>query len=163
MNDNKTDGQSRPEKRLMKCEDIQPLLFDYMSRELGEGRTAAVREHIRKCKSCQALAKDIQATLDLLHTASRAERKSAEHLTDSRRKKIIRAFTHPLISWVEKHILLATVIATVIVISIIASFMGYLVEKRGAPLIGDPVTVRILIPGQTNHYPETNRVDSAGR
>jgi len=156
VNDNKTEGPLKPEKKLMKCEDIQPLLFDYMSRELGEGRAAAVREHVRKCKSCQVLAKDIQATLDLLRTASRAEPKPVEHLTEVRRKKIIRVFTHPLISWIEKHILLASLIITVIVITIVVTVMGRLIEKHAAPLIGDPVSVRILTPG-------TNETNLMGR
>jgi hypothetical protein len=50
----------------LKCEEIQQVLFSYMSRELGETQSVLVREHIRKCAVCRAEAVEIEETLALL-------------------------------------------------------------------------------------------------
>ncbi|MDD4870011.1 MAG: zf-HC2 domain-containing protein [Kiritimatiellae bacterium] len=160
MSEDKTNGEPRSEKKIMRCEDIQPLLFDYMSRELGEGRAAIVREHLRKCKTCQVVAKDIQATLDLLHTASKAEPKQTERLTDKRRKKIVWAFTHPVMSWMAKHMFFISVIAAIITIISVAAFMRFMLEKHFAPIKGKPITVIIVNRGQTNMIQETSNIQS---
>lgn len=150
MNGERTENQVRTEKKKVECEDIQPLLFDYMSRELGEGRAAIVREHLRKCRSCQVLAKDMQATIDLLHKTSKAGTGSLEHLTESRRKKIIWAFTHPVISWIYRNIFIFSIVGAVILIFTVWLFSKFLIERRFAPLQGEPITVIIFNRGQTN-------------
>lgn len=150
MNGERTENQIRTDKKLVECEDIQPLLFDYMSRELGEGRAAIVREHLRKCKNCQALAKDMQATIDLLHKTSKADLGNTEHLTESRRKKIVWAFTHPIVSWIYKNIFIFSIVGAAIALTALWFFSRFLVESRFAPLKGEPVTVIIVNHGQTN-------------
>jgi len=150
VNGERTENQIRAEKKMVECQDIQPLLFDYMSLELGEGRAAIVREHLRKCRNCQILAKDMQATIDLLHETSKTESKNQERLTDGRRKKIIWAFTHPIISWIHKNILIFSVVSAAIVLTALWFFSKFLVESRLAPLAGEPVTVIIVNHGQTN-------------
>lgn len=100
----------------MKCEDIQAVLFDYMSRELGGARSTLVREHLRKCDACQSSAQDIQATLDLLHSASKAETEAPEHLSDARRARIVRAFTHPVIDWIDRHHTLVSLLVALAVV-----------------------------------------------
>jgi predicted anti-sigma-YlaC factor YlaD len=160
VNENKTNGQIRPEKKMMQCEDIQPLLFDYMSRELGEGRAAIVREHLRKCKTCQVVAKDIQATLELLHTASKAEPKQIERLTDKRRKKIVWTFTHPVMSWIEKHMFFISVVTAIIMIISVVTFMRFMMEKHFSPIKGELITVMIVSHGQTNVIQGTNNIQS---
>ena len=118
--------------------------------ELGEGRAAIVREHLRKCKTCQVLAADIQATVDLLHAASKAGPEQPERLTENRRKKIMWAFTHPMISWMYKHIQLVSLAGAVILFVIVWAFSRFMIESRFAPLKGEPVTVIVVNHGQTN-------------
>jgi len=148
----------------MKCEDIQPLLFDYMNHELGEGRSAVTREHLRKCRDCQGVAKNIQATLDLLHKASRPGSQQAERLTDSRRKKIIWAFTHPIRSWIAKHLFVFSFIATILVFIGVFSFMRMMVRRHFAPRHGTLVEVILVPQGQTNPVAgSTNAIPPEGK
>jgi predicted anti-sigma-YlaC factor YlaD len=101
----------------MKCEDIQSVLLPYFSRELGRARAALIREHIRKCDSCRTAAVDMQATLALLRAASRAEKTQPTHLSESRRKRIIRAITHPVLDWlIVHHILVSVLIAAAVLV-----------------------------------------------
>jgi predicted anti-sigma-YlaC factor YlaD len=156
VNTDKTDSHCAQERTIMKCEDIQPLLFDYMSRELTGAREVIIREHLRKCKNCQAAARDIQATLDLLRKASSVEKQQVTHLSESRRKKIVRAFTHPIMSWVERHILLVSIIGAIIVIISVTTFMRFMMEKHFAMPEGEVITVMIVSHGQTNVIAGTN-------
>jgi hypothetical protein len=88
---------------LLKCEDIQDLLFAYMSRELGDIQSSVVREHIRKCDACRAEASEIEATLAALHQSSGAGVLESVRLTDERRARILRAVFHPVIDWIDVH------------------------------------------------------------
>lgn len=160
MNKEKIDSQSKGEKKLVECADIQVLLFDYMSRELGEGRAAIVREHLRKCRACQVLARDIQATMDLLQTASKAGSTQKERLTESRRNKIIWSFTHPLLCWMHKNILLVSIFGAALLFVAVWFFSRFMIESRFAPLKGDPVTVMIIDHGKTNVVQGTNSVQN---
>lgn len=165
MNEIKPGDQPQAEKKLAKCEDIQPLLFDYMSRELGEGRAAVVREHLRKCKACQALAKDMQATHDLLRKSSRAGQKPVERLTESRRNKIIWAFTHPVMNWIGRHRILASILITTALFIGVWAFMHVMLEYYSRPLNIDRSTARDITlgfgPPQTTGV--TNGTIPAGR
>ena len=158
-----TDSQGKAEKKLVECADIQLLLFDYMSRELGEGRAAIVREHLRKCKACQVLARDIQATMDLLHTASKAGSTQRARLTESRRNRIVWVFTHPLLSWMHKHILLVSIFGTAILSVAVWFFYRFMIESRFAPLKGEPVTVMLVDHGRTNVIRGTNILQTGGQ
>jgi len=162
VNREKTDSQGKVEKKLVECADIQLLLFDYMSRELGEGRAAIVREHLRKCKACQVLASDIQATMDLLHTASKTEPTQGERLTESRRNRIVWAFTHPLLSWMHKHILLVSIFGAAILSIAVWFFYRFMIESRFAPLKGEPITVMLVDHGRTNVIQGTNILQNGG-
>ncbi len=164
MNNDHREDPVRAEKKLVECEDIQPLLFDYMSRELGEGRAAIVREHLRQCRNCQVLAKDMQATIDLLHKTSKVEAGSPQHLTESRRKRIILAFTHPVISWIYKHIFIFSIVTAVVLFVTVWLFWRFLIERRFAPLEGKPITVIVVDRGRTNVVTGgTNILDSVDR
>ena len=104
----------------LKCEDIQSVLFDYMSRELGSARSDLVREHLRKCAVCRELAADIQSTLDLMHQARADEPGMAIALSDDHRKRMIKALTHPLLHWITENHILVSIVATVIVLIALA-------------------------------------------
>ncbi|NQT92529.1 MAG: zf-HC2 domain-containing protein [Lentisphaerae bacterium] len=141
---------------LVKCEDIQGVLFDYMSRELGEARSVLVREHLRKCEECQAAAKDVQTTLDLLHSLSRAEGDADSRLTDDRRRRVLRALTHPVIHWVERHHILVSFVATVLVLLVVLTVLRRVRLWRDDEYQPGPV---IMIG--TNMPPTTNAVSTA--
>lgn len=106
------------ENRLPRCEEIQAVLVDYMTRELGPARSALVREHLRKCPFCQTAAADIQATFELLRQASGAD-DSPEHLSDDRRARIHRAVMHPLMHWIERHHVLVSLAAALVLVTVL--------------------------------------------
>jgi len=116
--------EREPDKKF-KCEDIQSVLFDYMTRELGEGQAKLVREHLRHCADCSRAAAEIQATLDLLRSASRRQSKSPAHLSEDRRSKMRHAVAHPVRHWMEQHHVLVSVLVTVVVL-----LAGFLVLRR---------------------------------
>jgi predicted anti-sigma-YlaC factor YlaD len=102
-------------KKIMKCDEIRDLLFDYLCRELGQARSALVREHLRKCSDCQAAAAEIQATLDVLGKA-RSATGMPDHLSPRHRARIIRASMHPVLDWVERHVLVSIITALIAIV-----------------------------------------------
>jgi len=164
VNANKTDSQPAADKsrKMIECDDIQPLILDYMNRELGEGRAVAVREHLRKCKSCQAVAIDIQATLELLHRASKTAPLQRDRLSTGRRKRIIRVFKHPVLSWMENHLLILSLITAVLVIIFVVTSLRYILEKRFAPIEGNPIEVILVDRGQTHVFTGSTNVPLEG-
>jgi anti-sigma factor RsiW len=92
------------------CADFQPLLFDFLSGELGAARADRVREHLRTCKDCQAEAAGIRGTLDLLKSASRVEPQVPAHLSNRHRARIFWSIAHPVLNWVTVHHLLVSIL-----------------------------------------------------
>ncbi|MFT5474125.1 MAG: hypothetical protein ACI856_002461 [Kiritimatiellia bacterium] len=84
------------------CAEVQALLFEYMARELGESRSAFVREHVRQCSGCQVVAAEIRATLDALHAGSDTSH-MPDRLSESRRRRVMWAFMHPILDWIYRH------------------------------------------------------------
>lgn len=132
------------EKRKMKCEDIQAVLFDYMIRELGPARSDLIRAHLRKCENCQAAAAEIKSTLDLLHSASEAETGIPEHLSEDRRERIIWALTHPIMNWIYRHhIIVSIFVAIAVIIAVFGILRRVQVWKTERP---EGIPVRIWQP-----------------
>jgi len=130
----------------MKCEDIQAVLFDYMTRELGPARSDLVREHMRKCDACRAAAAEIKATLDLLQKASKStEEIMPSRLTRRRRKRIIRAMMHPVWDWISiNHFVVSIIIMGLVILA------ALLILKKLEPWrLGDapPKSVTVTIGG----------------
>jgi hypothetical protein len=107
-----------PGEKVLKCEDIQEVLFAYMSRELGDTQSVLVREHIRKCDVCRAEAAEIEATLAMLRRGSPDADAGDVRLTDERRKRILRAVFHPVIDWIDIHHRLVSVVLAVLVLAV---------------------------------------------
>jgi hypothetical protein len=84
------------------CAEVQELLFEYMARELGESRSAFVREHVRQCSDCQVIAAEIRATLDALHAGSDTSY-MPDRLSESRHRRVMWAFMHPILDWIYRH------------------------------------------------------------
>ncbi|MBN1558459.1 MAG: zf-HC2 domain-containing protein [Lentisphaerae bacterium] len=103
----------------MKCDEIQDILFDYMTRELGPAQSELVREHLRKCDRCRAAAAELQATLAALRDAARDRAGIPEHLSEKRRRRVRRALVHPVIAWLERHHAAVSIGVAVLVILIV--------------------------------------------
>lgn len=119
MNEGGEKQQKGGQNGMMSCGDIQSVLFDYMTRELGTARSDLVREHIRKCESCRAAAADIQATLDLLKKASASTGETMpSRLSRKRRKRIIRAMMHPVLDWISvNHFIVSVIVMGLVIIA----------------------------------------------
>lgn len=103
------------EKQKSICSEIQPLLFEYMNRELGGGRSDLVREHLRKCASCQEEAAAIQSALDFLRSDSKRQGNVPNRLSAKHRARIARSVIHPVIDWISTHhILISMLVAAVV-------------------------------------------------
>lgn len=139
---------------MMKCEDIQSVLLDYMTHELGEPQSILVREHLRKCRNCQVAAAEIEAALDLLRQASESERQAPMRLSDERRTRLAWAFTHPVMEWiVTHHILVSFAVALLAILIALLALRKLAIWK-----IEDWQSVRVTIGtgrrgGATNQPP----------
>ncbi|TFH15251.1 MAG: hypothetical protein E4H02_08280 [Lentisphaerales bacterium] len=142
--DNKQNGAGRDgvkPTRVMNCDDIRELLTDYMARELGESRSAFVREHLRLCPACQSAAHEIARAFDLIRETEGAY---PDRLSDRHRARIRRAYRHPLIAWIETHHELVSVISAGTVIILILAFVTMItVLLRYRPVREIPVDVVI--------------------
>ena len=118
----------------MNCEEMQAVLFDYMTRELGAARSELVHEHLRKCPDCRASAAEIQATLDALRSVAETGPEIPERLSDERRKRITRAVMHPLLDWMYRHHVIFSIIAAIAVIALAIGILRRVqIYRRGAP------------------------------
>jgi len=128
----------------MKCEEIQDLLFDYMSRELGGARSDLIHEHLRKCRECQKAAAEIEATLNLLGETSSEQTGISSSLSDERRERMERAIKHPVLDWIYVHHILTSIAVAAIAIALVSIFLSKarlwreLPEKTPTVIIGDP-------------------------
>ncbi len=112
--------QSAPgQDAVLTCEDIQSLLMDYMTRELGEARSVVVREHIRKCDACRREAAEMQSTFDLLRQVSNEEAALPDHLNEDHRRRLLRAVMHPVLDWMARHHRLVSALVTLLVLLLV--------------------------------------------
>jgi predicted anti-sigma-YlaC factor YlaD len=125
----------------LKCEDIQPVLFAYMSRELGDTQSVLVREHIRRCPVCSAEAAEIEETLALLNDSAGISADS--RLSDDRRKRILLAVFHPVINWIDLHHRLVSILLALLVLAGVLLGLRHFAIFRPMNL-GDSVPVRII-------------------
>lgn len=141
--------------RKFKCDDIQSVLFGYMTRELGDGQAQLVREHLRHCADCSRAAAEIQATLDLLRSASRAQSDPPGHLSEDRRRKISHAIKHPVRHWIEEHHAVVSILVTVLALLVVFLVLRRLrVWERREAARGITVHINTLpLPDTTNVPP----------
>ena len=109
--------------RLVPCKDIQAVLFDYMSHELGDKQSWLVHEHLLHCEECRREAASIQATIDILRGDMSVD--IPEHLPDTMRRRLERAILHPALDWIYEH---RRVVASVLAVGIIA-LLAFLAGK----------------------------------
>lgn len=130
---------------ILSCEDIQHLLFAYMTRELGPARSDVVREHMRKCEKCQAAGAEIQATMDALRSSSELDSGLPDRLSDEHRERIIWAFTHPVMDWIDRHHVLVSILVAILVIAlsfviirVVETWPEEILEPGPTVIIGEP-------------------------
>jgi len=125
---------------LLKCEEIQQVLFDYLAHELSESQSVLVREHIRRCSKCRDEAAEIEQTLSFLHKGDNA--RGDMRLSDERRKRILLAVFHPVLNWIYlHHILVSLLLALAVLLGVILGLRNFAIFKH--PDLSD--SVRVLI------------------
>jgi predicted anti-sigma-YlaC factor YlaD len=141
----------------VRCEDIRPLLFDYMTHELGEARSVLVHEHLRKCAGCRSEAADMQSALDVLRRASGEEAAAPVRLTRERRARIDRAIAHPLLDWAFRHHAVVSVAIVVAVLCLVAWWLrGVGIWSAFRPGPSYPVSIGVGQPLVPTNAPEPN-------
>jgi len=137
----------------MQCGEIEALLTDYMSRELGEPRALLVREHLRMCPRCQAAASGIAATLELLRRASGEMKGAPERLSGERRRRVRRAYLHPVLEWfLRHHVLVSAIVALIAMIALVVAIRNA-GERDPEDMPGVGVTIGEGHPGQNEGKP----------
>ena len=139
--------------RLRDCDEIRSLLFEYLNRELGPGRSDLVREHLRKCKECQAEAAGIQGTFDLLKKASQAKTDVPDHLSEDHRRRIKWSIMHPVLAWISAHHMVVSALAAVVLV--VALMLMLLTQIPEEPPPAERIIPLLLVPdpdGGTNYY-----------
>ncbi len=114
---------------LVECWRIEEVLFDYLSRELGEQQSLLVREHLRHCDHCRRQAAELQTTVDLLRAQDPAGNMAAR-LSDPRRRRLLRVLLHPVLDWIIRHHVVTALLAAVVALGVVLLFLTWL----GAPL-----------------------------
>lgn len=104
----------------MGCDEIQAVLFDYMSHELGAARSELVHAHLRKCNGCRAAATEIAKTLELLKEVADDDQGLATQLSGERRERIARAVMHPVLDWIYCHHILVSILTVIAVMAVLA-------------------------------------------
>lgn len=136
--------KTNTEKIQMKCEDIRTVLFEYMSRELGKGRSDLVRTHLKKCPDCREEAAEMRKTMELLRTTEKQG--LPVRLSDDHRKRIIRAITHPVLHWLTTHHILTSIIMAIITITIVSCVLYRIKIWADEPPDGIPITIIQELP-----------------
>lgn len=134
-----------PDFTLDCCEDVMELLFDYMGRELGDSRSAFVREHLRMCPQCQASAAEIQTALDALN-AERKPEEVPEHLSDDRRRRLAWAVMHPFLDWVYRHHVAVSWVMVTVVLTAVACALLVIRQDREVIDTTLPVIIKADTP-----------------
>lgn len=138
----------------MRCEEIRSALFEYMTRELGDGRASLVREHLRRCPDCTKAAEQVQATLALFQGAAAMTRRDGLHLTEERRSRVRWVFAHPLCDWIVRHHIAVSIIIAALVLCAVLLWL----RLEGLRVRPDPITDGVRITVRTSLDGETSAV-----
>lgn len=107
---------------VVSCDGVQALLFDYMSRELGDKQSLLVREHLLRCESCRREAARMEKTVSML----RGDRtvNPPEHLKSAARRRIERVFLHPVLDFIYVHRHVVAAILALMIVALLAFVAG---------------------------------------
>jgi predicted anti-sigma-YlaC factor YlaD len=135
----------------LKCEEIQNLLTDYMSHELGEARSNLVREHLRICKQCRTKASEIQKAISILQKAAQIQTDIPKKLSDRHRERIVNAALHPLREWFYVHYISIVIFVIILLIGMAIIFTKVIQQKsREIPVDESAIPIRIGSSFSTN-------------
>lgn len=122
-------GPAFPASGPVSCEQIQSVLFDYMTHELGDARSRLVHEHLRHCTRCRREAADISNTLALLHAHDPAAQ-VPEHLSERSHRRLRRALLHPVLDWMIEHHWLVALMSAILALAAAIALLS-LDDHRG--------------------------------
>ena len=125
--------------RLVPCKDIQSVLFDYMSHELGDKQSLLVHEHLLHCEDCRREAAALKATVDLLRADTSVV--VPERLPDTIRRRLERAILHPVFDWIYEHRRLVAAILAVGIIAVLAILAGHYSKAKPE---GTPFWINVM-------------------
>ncbi|MDA0576840.1 MAG: zf-HC2 domain-containing protein [Verrucomicrobia bacterium] len=115
-----------------RCEDIQELLFDFVSHELEASRADLVRRHLSRCPACKREAAELLETVTALRAATEAT--APTHVSADRRERMAWTVMHPVRDWLREHHLLISLVLAAILVAI-----AWVIVDRVAPMKQDPL------------------------
>jgi hypothetical protein len=141
-----------------KCEDIQPLLTDYMSRELGPYKSDVVREHLRKCESCKAAVQELDIAMSALKTLPKSEDdKIPKRLSARSRRRITWTYKHPFLAWLDSNqVYIISIMLILLMVGMVAFFLDARADEE--PDFSQAIEVNLGPPGMFGE-PNTNNVE----
>lgn len=124
---------------VVSCDDVQALLFDYMSRELGDKQSLLVREHLLRCEACRREAARIEKTVAMLRGDMTIS--PPEHLKSAARRRIERVFLHPFLDFIYVHRHVVAAILALLIVALLAFVAGKYSKAKpeGRPLWLSPI------------------------
>lgn len=114
-------GQSSA-KHPIDCSRIQPMLFDYLSHELGERKSMLVREHLRHCTDCSQEAVELQQTVLLMKNNDPGV-SAPLALTRKRRRRLLWLMQHPFVARCLGHPRLTAFVLAIIVLTLVFAYL----------------------------------------
>lgn len=145
-------------KHPLDCSRIEPMLFDYFSRELGDRQSMLVREHVRQCRACSEAAASIQNMVAWMKENDPG-RNAPTALTGRRRRWLLWLMEHPFVARCLLHSrMTALVVACVFVLLVLLVLLTLRPHdwiRRDLPRY--PVRLEVVDP---TAMPGTSRRDS---
>lgn len=104
------------------CSSVEVMISDFILHELPAGKSDAVREHMRGCAACRAMAAEMQATVGVLTAAESVG--EPLHLSEKRRARIFWAIAHPVLDFMRRHHILVSLVLAVILATLVALILS---------------------------------------
>lgn len=109
------------------CQKLEEQLTPYLLGDLDPARTEAIREHLKTCAGCRALAEDLKPTLQLLGDALAAD-SVAMRLAPERKQAIRGVINTRSMTWWRRHARPLAVAAALLITS--GVFVGLLLPRH---------------------------------
>lgn len=153
MNDT-PESQDRNKDAMPSCGDVRDVLFEYLTRELGEGRSDVVRIHLRRCAACRDEAAEIQRTFELLGDLQRQGDPVPARLSEDRLARIRWAVAHPVLDWIHAHHVFVSIMVALLAGLLCGFALSHLYVRHREALRGITVTIgRGAAPSPTTPPP----------